>query len=107
MQYEGPLCVRLPIRTKTIDPEGTFSFEIPLPDPSSQVRHTGSHCCRHCFACLAAVAVQPSRVTKLRAWTDCLTLGGLHPASCQIGWCERRVFLAAVEHVILAESVLH
>lgn len=37
MQYEGPLCVRLPIRTKTIDPEGTFSFEIPLPDPSSQV----------------------------------------------------------------------
>ena len=42
VQYEGPLCVRLPILTKTIDPEGTFSFEIPLPDPSSQVLYAGS-----------------------------------------------------------------
>ena len=85
MQYEGPLCVRLPIRTKTIDPEGTFSFEIPLPDPSSQVRHAGSSCCRHCFACLTAMAVQSSRLMELGAWTDCLMLGRLHLGSCQWG----------------------
>ena len=81
MQYEGPLCVRLPIRTKTIDPEGTFSFEIPLPDPSSQVL-TGSSCCAPCFACLTDIAVQPSRLTKHHAWIGRLTLGGLNPASC-------------------------
>ena len=36
LSYEGPLRVRLPVKKK-LDPDGSFSFEIPLPNPDRQV----------------------------------------------------------------------
>ena len=36
VSYEGPLRVRLPVKKK-LDPNGDFSFEIPLPNPDRQV----------------------------------------------------------------------
>ena len=36
VSYEGPLRVRLPVH-KRLDPDGSFSFEIPLPNPDRQV----------------------------------------------------------------------
>ncbi len=36
VSYEGPLRVRLPVH-KQLDPDGSFSFEIPLPNPDRQV----------------------------------------------------------------------
>lgn len=37
LSYEGPLRVRLPVHRKKLDDEGSFSFEIPLPNPDRQV----------------------------------------------------------------------
>ena len=37
VSYEGPLRVRLPVKKKKLDDEGSFSFEIPLPNPDRQV----------------------------------------------------------------------
>lgn len=36
VSYEGPLRVRLPVKKK-LDPNGDFSFEVPLPNPDRQV----------------------------------------------------------------------
>ena len=36
VSYEGPLRIRLPVKKK-LDDEGSFSFEIPLPNPDRQV----------------------------------------------------------------------
>ena len=36
VSYEGPLRIRLPVK-KRLDDEGSFSFEIPLPNPDRQV----------------------------------------------------------------------
>ena len=36
VSYEGPLRVRLPVKKK-LDADGSFSFEIPLPNPDRQV----------------------------------------------------------------------
>ena len=36
VSYEGPLRVRLPVK-KELDADGSFSFEIPLPNPDRQV----------------------------------------------------------------------
>ena len=36
VSYEGPLRVRLPVKKK-LDTDGSFSFEIPLPNPDRQV----------------------------------------------------------------------
>ena len=36
VSYEGPLRVRLPVK-KRLDTDGSFSFEIPLPNPDRQV----------------------------------------------------------------------
>lgn len=36
VSYEGPLRVRLPVK-KRLDADGSFSFEIPLPNPDRQV----------------------------------------------------------------------
>ena len=35
--YEGPLRVRIPVRlSRAVAAEGAWSFEVPLPDPTSQ-----------------------------------------------------------------------
>ena len=36
VSYEGPLRVRLPVKKK-LDADGSFSFEVPLPNPDRQV----------------------------------------------------------------------
>lgn len=36
VKYEGPLKLRIPVRTSVVESDGAFSFEIPLPDPDKQ-----------------------------------------------------------------------